>query len=151
RPTAPVAASAVIRDFAPPVSGAVKRTDFAVISALPQASFSQTKIEIPFYAQGPDYFTVVQLDNISSVRQTLSVTATRSDGTILPGSNNPASIVLPGYGSIRQEMATMFGSTATGLGTGIITITSTGSETNAGPTAGGAAPITAAAAIGNFI
>jgi hypothetical protein len=152
RPTAPVAASAVVRDFTPPVSGAVKRTDFAVVPAIPQANFNKSAVQIPFYAQGPDYFTVVQLNNISNIRQTLSVTATRADGTPLPGTNNPAQIVLPAYGSIRQEMATMFGSTSTGiLGAGLVTVTSLGSETNGGPTAGAPAPITAVAAIGNII
>jgi hypothetical protein len=152
RPTAPVAVSAVVRTFQPSSTGAVKRTDFAIIPGMLQSSFTKTSVQIPFFAQGPDYFTDVQIDNISNVRQTFLVTATQSDGNLLANApNNPATIVLPPYGSVTQEMATMFGNTVTSLTTGTITVTSLGSENNAGPTAGAAAPIYAVAAIGNII
>src|SRR5262249_27107018 len=139
-----------IHSFDTGVSGAVQRSDIAVVPAVPQASLTTRTTEIPFFAQEPNYFTDVQIDNISNVRQTLSVTAKRSDGSLLPATNNPASIVLPTYGSVRQELATMIRSTATGFATGTITITAVGSETNGKPTAGPPAPITAAAAIGNI-
>ena len=35
---------------------------------------SKTSI-VPFFAQGPDYFTLVQIDNLSNVQQTISVSA----------------------------------------------------------------------------
>jgi hypothetical protein len=38
RPDSPVAANAVIRSYAPGTSGAVPRTDFAVVSAIPATS-----------------------------------------------------------------------------------------------------------------
>ena len=153
RPISPVAASAVIRNFSTGTAGApgaVQRTDFAVVPAIPNQGFSKTT-QIPFFAQGPDYFSLVQIDNLSSVQQTISVTATQADGTPLPGTNNPASIVLPGYGSIRQEMAQMFGSTATGFATGTITATSQGTlDIHGNPTGGPPALITTAIAIGNL-
>src|SRR5262245_8746279 len=40
RPDSPIAANAVIRNFAPGTSGAVPRTDFAVVSAVPQDQFA---------------------------------------------------------------------------------------------------------------
>src|SRR5215510_15099197 len=149
RPDSPVAANAVIRDFAPGVSGAVARTDFAVLSAVPQDRFSTTST-VPFYAQGPDYFSLVQADNLSSSQQTVSITATRADGTLLPGTNNPASVVIPAYGSTRQEMSTLFGTTATSFSTGTITVTSQGSNTSSGATSGPKVPVAASVGIGNI-
>jgi hypothetical protein len=150
RPESPVAASAVIHTFSPGTSGAVSRSDFAVVPAVPQNGFSQTT-QIPFFAQGPDYFSLVQIDNLANTQQTLSVTAKQADGTPFPGTSNPASIVLPPYGSIRQEMAQMFGSTSTGFATGTITVTSQGTLSSSGnPTGGPPAAITAAIAIGNI-
>ena len=149
RPDSPVAANAVIRDFAPGVSGAVSRTDFAVVSAIPQDQFS-TSSSVPFFAQGPDYFSLVQVDNLSSSEQTVSITATRADGTLLPGTNNPASVVLAPYASTRQEMAALFGTTATTFSTGTITVTSEGTRTGSGATSGPKAPIASSVAIGNI-
>ena len=96
RPDAPVAANAVIRSLAPGTSGAVPRTDFAVVSAVPQNEFSSAST-VPFFAQGPDYFSTVHVANLASSEQTVSILATRADGTPLTGSNNPASVVLPPY------------------------------------------------------
>ena len=149
RPDSPVAANAVIRSFAPGTSGAVPRTDFAVVSAVPKERFGPTST-VPFFAQGPDYFSMVQVDNLSSSEQTVSILATRGDGTPLPGTNNPASVVLPPYGSTFQEMAALFGLTATTFFTGTITVTSEGTKTSAGATSGPKAPLTASVAIGNI-
>jgi hypothetical protein len=151
RPVSPVAASAVIRNFAPggAVTGAVPRTDFTVVPALPQNQYTKTST-VPFFAQGPDYFTLVQIDNLTNAQQTISVQATQADGTNFPGTANPASIVLPPYGSIRQEMATMFGSQTTGFVTGTITATSQGTLFNGNPTSGPPGPLTASTAIGNL-
>src|SRR5262245_22359985 len=149
RPDSPVAANAVIRSFAPGTSGAVPRTDFAVVPAVPRDQF-QTASTVPFFAQGPDYFSMVQVDNLSSSEQTVSILATRADGTPLPGTNNPASVVLSPYGSKLQEMSSLFGSTATTFFTGTITVTSQGTKTTAGDTSGPKAPLTAAVAIGNI-
>jgi hypothetical protein len=143
RPNSPVAASAVVRSFAPSASGAVTRTDFAVVPAIPQDHFGITS-EVPFFAQGPDYFSIVQIDNLSNSKQTVSITALRADGTPLPGTNNPASVVLPPYGAIRQEMLSMFGTTATGFSTGIISAKGMGSDNGIGPS-----PVSASVAIGN--
>src|SRR5262245_28752789 len=149
RPDSPVAASAVIRGFVPGSTGAVPRTDFAVVPGIPQNRFTTTST-VPFFAQGPDYFSMVQVDNLVSSEQTVSILATRQDGTPLPGTNNPASVVLPPYGSTTQEMSTLFGSTATAFFTGTITVTSQGSKTTAGATSGPKGPVTAAVAIGNI-
>jgi hypothetical protein len=149
RPDSPVAANAVIRSFAVGTSGAVPRTDFAVVSAVPRDRFATTS-SVPFFAQGPDYFSLLQVDNLSSSEQTVSITATRADGTPLPGTNNPASVVIPPYGSTRQEMAALFGSTATTFSTGTISVTSQGTKTAAGATSGAKAPLTATVAIGNI-
>jgi hypothetical protein len=149
RPDSPVAANAVIRSFAVGTSGAVPRTDFAVVPAVPRDQFS-TASSVPFFAQGPDYFSLVQVDNLSSSDQTVSITATRADGTLLPGTNNPASVELPPYGSTRQEMAALFGSTATTFSTGTITVTSQGTKTASGTTSGPKAPLTVAVGIGNI-
>jgi hypothetical protein len=151
RPISPVAASAVIRNFAPggAVTGAVPRTDFTVVPALPQNQYTKTST-VPFFSQGPDYFTLVQIDNLTNAQQTVSVAATQFDGTPFPGTANPASVVLPPYGSIRQEMATMFGSTTIGFATGTITVTSQGTLSNGNPTGGPPGPLTAATAIGNL-
>jgi hypothetical protein len=149
RPESPVAANAVIRGLAPIASGAIPRTDFAVVSAVPQNRFSSTST-IPFFAQGPDYFSTVQVSNLASSEQTVSILATRADGTPLTGTNNPASVVLPPYGSTFQDMSSLFGSTATTFFTGTITVTSQGSRDTSGPTSGPKAPLTAAVAIGNI-
>jgi hypothetical protein len=151
RPLSPVAASAVIRNFNTGVSGAVPRTDIAIVPAVLNSGFSKTS-EVPFFTQGPDYFSLVQIINMSSVQQTLLVSAKQADGTPVPGTNNPASIVLPGYGSIRQEMATMFGSTSTSFfATGTISATSQGTrDIHGNPTGGPAAPVTLAVAMGNI-
>jgi Family of unknown function (DUF5719) len=151
RPLAPVAASAVVRNFNTGVSGAVPRTDIAIVTAVLNTGFTKSS-DIPFFTQGPDYFTLVQIINMSSSQQTLLVSAKQADGTPLPGTNNPASIVLPPYGSVRQEMATMFGLTATSFfSTGTINATSQGTLTRAGnPTGGPPAPLTLAVAMGNI-
>src|SRR5262245_33367181 len=149
RPDSPVAANAVIRSFAVGTSGAVPRTDFAVVPAVPRDQFS-TASSVPFFAQGPDYFSLVQVDNLSSSDQTVLITATRADGTLLPGTNNPASVELSPYGSTRQEMAALFGSTATTFSTGTITVTSQGTKTAGGTTSGPKAPLTVAVGIGNI-
>jgi hypothetical protein len=149
RPDSPVAANAVIRNFAPNTSGAVVRTDFAVVPAVPRNRFT-TSSAVPFFAQGPDYFSMVQVDNLSSSEQTVSILATRADGTPLPGTNNPASVVLSPYGSNLQEMSLLFGSAATTFFTGTITVTSQGTKTTAAATSGPKAPLTAAVAIGNI-
>ena len=149
RPDAPVAANAVIRSLAPGTSGAVPRTDFAVVSAVPQNEFSSAST-VPFFAQGPDYFSTVHVANLASSEQTVSILATRADGTPLTGSNNPASVVLPPYGSTSQDMSTLFGSTATTFFTGTITVTSQGSSTKSGATSGPTGSLTAAVAIGNI-
>src|SRR5579883_679995 len=151
RPPAPVAATAVIRNFTPggAVSGAATRSDFAVVPSTRADIYTKTTT-VPFFAQGPDYFTLVQIDNLSNSTQTISVSATQSDGTPLPGTSNPASIVLPPYGSVRQEMAQMVGSTTVGFATGTITAVSQGTLFNGNPTGGPAAPITATTSIGNL-
>src|SRR5262249_33848712 len=140
---------AVIRNYAPGTSGAVPRTDFAVVSAVPRDRFSTTSTA-PFFAQGPDLFSLLQVDNLSSSEHTVSLSATRADGTPFPGTNNPASIVLPPYGSTSQEMAQLFGATATAFSTGTITVTSQGTKTTGGETAGPKAPLTVSVAIGNI-
>lgn len=151
RPVSPVAAAAVIRNFAPgaSVAGAATRTDFAVAQSTPANIYTKTT-EVPFFAQGPDYFTLVQIDNLSNSTQTISVTATQADGTPFPGTSNPASIVLPPYGAVRQEMAQMFGSTSIGFATGTISAVSQGTLFSGNPTGGPPAPITASVAIGNL-
>jgi hypothetical protein len=150
RPDSPVAANAVIRTWNPQASGAVARTDFAVVPAVPVNQFSPTAT-VPFFAQGPDYFSKVHVANLSSSQQTVSILATRSDGTPMQGTNNPASVVLPGYGSTDQEMASLFGSSAaTSLFSGTITVTSEGSATTSGPTNGPKVPLTATVSIGNI-
>jgi len=142
RPNSPVAANAIIRNFAPGTSGAVPRSDFAIVPAIPTNEFTTSAV-VPFFVQGPDYFSIVQVDNLSNSQQTVSVTALRADGTPLPGTNNPASIVLPAYASIRQDILTMFGATGTGFSTGTISVKASG--------AGGVAPspLAASVAIGN--
>src|SRR5207245_138138 len=132
-------------------SGAVQRSDIAIVPAVPNTGFTKTS-EIPFFTQGPDYFTLIQVINMSSAQQTLLVSAKQADGTPVPGTNNPASIVLPPYGSIRQEMGTMFGSTATSFfATGVITATSQGTrDIHGNPTGGPPAPLTLAVGMGNI-
>src|SRR5262249_7298443 len=150
RPDSPVAANAVIRTWNPQASGAVARTDFAVVPAIPVDQFSPSST-VPFFAQGPDYFSKVHVANISSSEQTVSILATKSDGTPMQGTNNPASVVLPPYGSTDQEMASLFGSTAaTSLFSGTITVTSQGSTTISGPTNGPKVPLTATVSVGNI-
>jgi hypothetical protein len=150
RPVAPVAASAVIRSFNPSavVTGAVPRTDIAIVPAT--IANNATKTSAPFFTQGPDYFTLVQIENLSNTTQTISVAATQTNGTPFPGTANPASIVLPPYGSVRQEMSQMFGSTLTTFSTGTITATSQGTLFNGNPTGGPAQPITMSVAMGNL-
>jgi hypothetical protein len=151
RPLSPVAASATLRSFNTGVSGAVPRTDIAVVPAVLNQGFTKTT-EVPFFTQGPDYFALVQIVNLSSAQQTLLVSAKQADGTPVPGTNNPASIVLPPYGSVRQEMATMFGSTATSFfATGTLTATSQGTrDIHGNPTGGPPALLTMAVAMGNI-
>src|SRR5215467_1868007 len=151
RPVTPIAASATIRNFNTGVSGAVPRTDIAIVPAVLNTGFTRTS-EVPFFTQGPDYFTLVQIINMSSTQQTLLISAKQSDGTPVPGTNNPASIVLPPYGSTRQEMATMFGLTATSFfATGTISATSQGTrDIHGNPTGGPPAPLTLAVAMGNI-
>src|SRR5215467_7294996 len=151
RPITLVAASATVRNFNSGVTGAVARSDIAVVPAIPSNLFSTTSTA-PFFSQGPDYFTLIQIDNLSNVQQTLSVSAKQADGTPFPGTNNPASIVLPPYGSIRQEMATMLGSTTASFATGTVTVTSQGTLNVAGnPTGGPPALVAVSTAIGNLI
>src|SRR5207249_6197151 len=142
RPNSPVAASAIVRNFAPGASGAVPRTDFAVVPAIPQSKFSPAA-EVPFFTQGPDYFSIVQVDNLSNSKQTISITALRADGTPLPGTSNPASVDLPPYGSVRQEMFSLFGSTSTDFSTGTIIAKATGTNGVA------PSPLAAPVAMGN--
>jgi len=131
----PVAANAVIRNYSPSASGAVLRTDFAVVTALPisNASMSTT---LPYFATGSDYFTIVLVTNLTNSSQTVSITAKALDGTNVSGTNNPASVSIPAFGSTRQVVSSLFNLSGTGLTTGSITV-------------GGTGPLYAAAAIGN--
>ena len=131
----PVAANAVIRSYSPSASGAVLRTDFAAVTALPISNASTTTA-LPYFATGSDYFTIVEVTNLTNSSQTVSITAKALDGTNVPGTNNPASVTIPAFGSTRQVVSSLFSLTGTGLTTGSITIA-------------GAAPLYAAAAIGN--
>jgi len=101
RPVSPVAASAVIRNFNPTgASGAAARTDIAFATST-SSSIYTPKTQVPFFTQGPDYFSLVQVDNLTNAQQTILVSATQSDGTPFPGISNPATVVLPPYASIR--------------------------------------------------
>ena len=131
----PVAANAVIRSYSPSASGAVLRTDFAAVTALPISNASTTTA-LPYFATGSDYFTIVEVTNLTNSSQTVSITAKALDGTNVPGTNNPASVTIPAFGSTRQVVSSLFNLSGTGLTTGSITV-------------GGTGPLYAAAAIGN--
>jgi hypothetical protein len=151
RPVSPVAASAVIRGFNPSggVTGAAARTDIAFATSTASDIYTP-RTQVPFFTQGPDYFSLVQIDNLANAQQTILVTATQADGTPFPGTSNPATIVLPPYASLRQEMAQLFGSTNTTFSTGTITAVAQGTLFNGNPTGGPAGPITAAVVMGNL-
>jgi len=149
RPVSPVAASAVIRSFNPSVTGAATRSDIAFTTSTATDIYT-SKTQVPFFTQGPDYFSLVQIDNLANAQQTILVTATQADGTPFPGTSNPATIVLPPYASTRQEMAQLFGSTNTTFSTGTITAVAQGTLFNGNPTGGPPGPITAAVIMGNL-
>jgi hypothetical protein len=149
RPVSPVAASAVIRSFNPSVTGAATRSDIAFATSTATDIYTP-KTQVPFFTQGPDYFSLVQVDNLTNAQQTILVSATQADGTPFPGTSNPATIVLPPYASTRQEMAQLFGSTNTTFSTGTITAVAQGTLFNGNPTGGPAGPITAAVIMGNL-
>src|SRR5207249_3767814 len=63
--------------------------------------------------------------------------------TPLPGTSNPASVDVPPYGSVRQEMFSLFGSTSTDFSTGTIIAKATGTNGVA------PSPLAASVAMGN--
>jgi hypothetical protein len=122
----PVAANAFIRDYGPSAVGAVRRTDFAVLPALP-LSPAPASTTIPFFVQGEDFFSIVEIVNLTDGEQTFTVTARHSNGSVISGSRNPATIEdVRGFGSTRQSFADMFGVSVTELTEGIITVEGSG-------------------------
>ncbi len=120
----PVAVSAFINNFTPGVAGAIQRTDFAIVPATPVGTSLSTTI--PYFAQGDDYFNIVEAVNVSNNEQTMILTAYNADGTLVTGTNNPATVVVPTFGSTRLNFTDMFITSSTSLITGYITVTSTG-------------------------
>ena len=55
----PVVANAFINNYNPGVSGAVTRTDFAVVSGVPESA-APAATTLPYFAQGEDFFSVVR-------------------------------------------------------------------------------------------
>lgn len=155
----PVAVNAFINGWTPTtagVAGAIERTDFAITPAIPFTTSTTTTI--PYYAEGNGFFSVVQAVNLSNLQQTLTLTAysgcgsetiegvsypqncTGTDGTLITGTNNPAIVFVPPYGSTRLDFSNMFITSSTTVIEGWVTIKSgggpVGNSTNGGPVVG---------------
>ena len=61
--------------------------------------------------------------NLTNAKQTVTLTARHSNGSVISGSKNPATIEdIPAFGSSRQSLANLFSMSVTELTRGVITV-----------------------------
>ncbi len=120
----PVAAAALIVGFTPPGDVGGQRVDAAHVTARPIRG-EGTATRIPLYVQGDGFFSTIQVINNANSPQTVTLTALELDGTIVGGSNNPATIELAGRGAHTEAFDQLFDLLETGLVLGSISVEGT--------------------------
>ena len=103
-----VVASATIKDYRNVGSGVTSRADRGVSPGVSETSRTSTTT-LPLFVQGGGFFSLLQVINTSSSSQSITLTARSQDGTIVSGTNNPASITLGPGAATRSSAAEIFG------------------------------------------
>jgi hypothetical protein len=96
--------------------------DPALINGVPLSS-GVTTATVPFFVEGGDYQTMIQVINTSSAAISATLTATGPDGSIIPGTD-PATLQIPANGSIHLNVQNIFNFTSLNVQTGSIRIDS---------------------------
>ena len=130
-----VVASATIKDYRNVGSGVTSRADRGVSPGVSETSRTSTTT-LPLFVQGGGFFSLLQVINTSATSQSITLTARSQDGTIVSGSNNPASITLGASAATRSSAAKMFGLAEGSFSMGSIAVV-------------GSQPLVATTALGN--
>jgi hypothetical protein len=99
-------AHATLHGFIDTGAGILAGTEPAVVNAVPDSSGVPNAWE-PFFVQGGDYVTMIQIINTSPSAASVTLTARGPDGNTID-SLNPAVIQVPANGSIRRSVKSFF-------------------------------------------
>ena len=83
------------------------RRDHAVINAMPMSSGS-LESTVPLFVHSSDYFTMIQVINMSQQAGLVTLTARDENGNVLAVGRNPATFPVPASGSIRLSAGNIF-------------------------------------------
>jgi hypothetical protein len=97
--------------------------DPAIVTGVPTSS-GTLSATVPFFVQGGDYATVVQVINTSATAGSATLTAIGLDGNPIAGANNPATVQIPANGSFRRGARNLFNFSSTVV-IGLISVQST--------------------------
>lgn len=81
-------------------------SDFAAVTGVPIASSINSGVA-PFFAQGSDYVSLLQVINTTNVAGSVTVTAKAPDGNVIAGTE-PVRLDLPANGAIRKSLKNIF-------------------------------------------
>ncbi|MBI2150401.1 MAG: hypothetical protein HYU27_07330 [Acidobacteria bacterium] len=96
-------------------------SDFAAVAGAPLSSSINSGI-VPFFAQGSDYVTLLQVINTANLAGSVTLTAKGPDGNIIAGTE-PVRLDLPANGAIRKSLKNIL-SLAPGLVIGSVSFES---------------------------
>ena len=85
----------------------VARRDPALINALNMSS-GTLESTVPLFVHNGDYFSMIQVINMTQQSGLVTLTARDENGNVLAAGRNPATFALPGSGSIRLNAANIF-------------------------------------------
>jgi hypothetical protein len=114
-------AQAILRSFADPLD-AIAINDPGTSPGIPSSSGTLTA-NVPFFAQGGAFTTMLQIINTSTSAGQVTLTARGPDGNAREGTN-PAVIQIRGNGSVRATLQNIFNFADPGTVTGAITLQS---------------------------
>ncbi|MBI4475105.1 MAG: hypothetical protein HY646_20730 [Acidobacteria bacterium] len=81
-------------------------SDFAAVTGMPVASSILSGL-LPFFAQGSDYVTLLQVINTANLAGSVTLTAKGPDGNVIAGTE-PVRLDLPANGAIRKSLKNIF-------------------------------------------
>ena len=111
------------------------RGDRGVSPGVAETSRTNTTT-LPLFVQGGGFFSLLQVINTSTGPQSITLTARSQDGTVVAGSNNPASITLGAGGATRSSATALFGLAEGSFSMGSVSVV-------------GSLPLVATTALGN--
>ena len=99
---------ATIDNFGSDTEGVVgAHFDPAIVTAIPTSS-GTSSATVPFFVQGGDYATMVQLINTTATPGSATLTAVGLDGSPIAASNNPATVEIPANGAFSRGAQNLF-------------------------------------------